>query len=121
MPTPNDPSHLPYRTIEVRNERGHVPCKKCGSSMMSKRWIFFGKRPGCENPECFNYGGKREPWTPPPPYVLPSAAELWIDNGRQFATPEQLNRMQVEELYKIRKLLEQINERGKPSPNMGPR
>lgn len=121
MPPEPPPDRILYRTIEVRNERGHVACEKCGSSMMRKRWIFFGPRPGCENPECFNYGGKRAPWTPPPPFVPPSAAEVWIENGRRFATPEQLNRMQAEELFKIRKLLEEINERGKPPKGMGPR
>ncbi|WP_369913878.1 hypothetical protein AB8810_12685 [Xanthomonas sp. NCPPB 3005] len=33
-------------------------CPACGSTMMRKRWLFFGARPGCIHPECKNYGGR---------------------------------------------------------------
>lgn len=37
--------------------RGAPRCPSCGSSMMRKRWLFFGARLGCIHPECENYGG----------------------------------------------------------------
>jgi len=34
-------------------------CEVCGSSMMIRKFIVFGKPPGCMQKECENYGGKK--------------------------------------------------------------
>lgn len=44
-------------------ESGGPACAKCGSTMMRRKWLLFGNRPGCIQPECENYGGYRR-WVP---------------------------------------------------------
>lgn len=42
----------------LRTEGSFRPlCPKCTSTMMHKKFIFFGKSPGCIHPDCENYGG----------------------------------------------------------------
>ena len=117
---PEPPAPPPDRIIS--EDPPWVAKRKCEHTMMPRRWFGLLSPRGCVNSECKNYGGKRIPWTPPPPMVFPTEAERWVTNGKPFATPEQFDKMQTEELYLIRKALEEMNERSKPSlANTGPR
>jgi NAD-dependent SIR2 family protein deacetylase len=49
------PKMPPSRLIR---ESEIASCHKCGSSMMRKRFLIFGERSGCIQPECENYGGR---------------------------------------------------------------
>lgn len=55
---PDPPKRPPKRPLERMVTMGRVfpQCPSCGSTMMRKRWFFFGERPGCIQPECVNYG-----------------------------------------------------------------
>lgn len=55
-PLPPDPPKRPPERM-VTMGRAFPQCPSCGSTMMRKRCFFFGKRPGCIQPECTNYGG----------------------------------------------------------------
>ncbi|WP_439444455.1 hypothetical protein ABWU93_11410 [Xanthomonas translucens pv. translucens] len=63
-------------------------CPECGSTMMRKRWILFGARPGCIHPECWNYGGARNGAM----LLLSSRAsasrDLWIVGQFRAQTPQ---------------------------------
>lgn len=56
LPAPPNPP--PTRMI---HEASHwAACPKCGSTMMRRKWIFFGESPGCIQPQCANSGAARD-------------------------------------------------------------
>lgn len=69
--SPSPPPFPPGRFIQ---EGAHwASCPQCSSTMMGRRWFFFGKSPGCIQPDCRNYGGLRRVGSnPSPPGVVPS-------------------------------------------------
>lgn len=56
-----------FPPMRLRNEYSETACPECGSSMMFKRFLLFGPRPGCIQEKCHNYGGVRPAGSNPPP------------------------------------------------------
>lgn len=67
------PPKPPVCRIVVEGRR-FPQCDHCGSSMMRKRWFFFGERPGCIQPECAGYGGSKVGQVPPRPFDPPASS-----------------------------------------------